>query len=136
MNLPTELSSSESNELRRFVILEHTGTASYKPGVHWDLLCEEGETLRAWEFPEPLTVLRQKVHALPAHRLIYLDYEGPITGDRGSVRRIAEGTYLLLRETATEWVVRLNGKTFHGELRLSRETPEQLIWEAVLAPGC
>ncbi len=112
------------------MILEHTGTASYKPGVHWDLLCEEGETLRAWEFSEPMTILRQKVKALPAHRRAYLDFEGLISGDRGSVRRVAEGTYKLLSESATEWVVRLNGTTILGELHLARETPEEPSWEA------
>lgn len=27
------------------------------------------------------------------HRRLYLDYEGPISGDRGSVRRVDAGTY-------------------------------------------
>ena len=30
---------------------------------------------------------------LPNHRPLYLDYEGPIAGDRGTVQRIAAGTY-------------------------------------------
>jgi len=115
------------------VILEHTGTASYKPGVHWDLLCEAGETLRAWAFPEsPFAVLQQKVTALPAHRAIYLDYEGPISGDRGCVRRVATGTYELLGESAAEWRVKLHGATLTGELCLTKHAPDSPDWDAVL----
>lgn len=33
--------------------------------------------------------------ALPLHRLEYLDYEGPISGDRGTVVRVESGTYRL-----------------------------------------
>jgi len=29
---------------------------------------------------------------LPDHRQLYLDYQGPISGDRGSVRRLNRGT--------------------------------------------
>ena len=121
--------------LRRFVILEHTGSAAYKPGVHWDLLCEEGETLRAWEFPEsPFAVPRQTVKALPPHRLIYLDYQGPISGDRGTVRRVAAGTFELLSESPTEWIALLHGEAIQAQLRLSCHSPGEMKWEAILSP--
>lgn len=117
------------------MILEHTGTPTYKPGVHWDLLCETGETLRAWEFAQPLCVLRQLVTALPDHRLIYLDYEGPISGERGSVRRVAVGTYELLTDSPTAWAIRLNGASLSGELSLRRAAQNQLPWDAVFRPS-
>jgi hypothetical protein len=116
------------------VILEHTGTASYKPGVHWDLLCEAGESLRAWGFREsPFGVLQQHVCALPDHRLAYLAYEGPISGDRGLVRRVAEGTFNLLRESPTEWFVRLHGDTIAGDLQITRSAGDATSWTARLA---
>lgn len=127
------LPTSAPHDFRRFVILEHTGTASYKPGVHWDLLCEAGETLRAWEFPEPMTVPRQRVVELPPHRRAYLDYEGPISGDRGTVRRVAAGTYDVLQESQTEWSIRLHGEALQGELRLTQDRPELPDWNAVFA---
>jgi CRP-like cAMP-binding protein len=90
--------------------------------------------MRAWEFREDLlTILRQHVQALPDHRREYLDYEGPISGDRGYVRRVAEGTCELLRETPTEWVVRLQSEVIAGELRIVRNTPEDQSWEADLS---
>lgn len=36
---------------------------------------------------------------IPDHRRRYLDFEGPISGGRGSVRRIAEGEAEILAET-------------------------------------
>lgn len=69
-------------------------------GSHWDLLLEldNGELL-TWQiasFPD-LKSLTQSLE-IPAkrlknHRLIYLDYEGPISGNRGSVQRLASGVY-------------------------------------------
>ncbi len=119
--------------LCRFVILEHTGSASYKPGIHWDLFCEDGDSLRAWEFPEsPLAVPRQLVKALPAHRLHYLDYEGPLSGDRGTVRRVAAGTFELLSKSPTEWVALLRYAGKKSQLCLACTKAGDLNWEAVL----
>jgi hypothetical protein len=74
---------------RRFVILEHD-----HPFLHWDLLLEEecsARTLRLLRKPclgEPMAA-----EPLPDHRLMYLDYEGVVSGDRGSVKRFLSGTY-------------------------------------------
>ena len=38
-------------------------------------------------------VVEMDAEVLPDHRLAYLDYEGPISGDRGSVTRWDRGTY-------------------------------------------
>lgn len=42
-----------------------------------------------WPIEEPLEVIR-----LRDHRRAYLDYEGPITPDRGLVYQAAAGTYV------------------------------------------
>src|SRR4051794_1331121 len=67
----------------RFVILEHD-----PPRRHWDFLLETGRGLASWrlrEEPGP----GGSVPAEPAapHRRLYLDYEGPVSGGRGSVVR-------------------------------------------------
>lgn len=73
----------------RFVILEHDW-----PFVHWDFLLESDSVLRAWRLLEPVQRDRWiAAQPLPDHRLIYLDYEGPVSGDRGDVHRIASGTF-------------------------------------------
>lgn len=76
----------------RFVILEHDW-----PTRHWDLLLEAGDVLRAWRLsadPEPGRDVPAEPNA--DHRLAYLDYEGPVSGGRGTVVRWAAGTF--------EWV--------------------------------
>lgn len=73
----------------RFVILEHDW-----PFLHWDFLLESGNLLRAWRLLQPVT-LGQWIEAqpLPDHRLVYLEYEGPVSGNRGEVRRVGAGRF-------------------------------------------
>ena len=54
---------------------------------------------------------------LPPHRLLYLDYEGPITGGRGCVKRVASGQAEILADTPTRFAARveLNGQSFSIE---------------------
>jgi hypothetical protein len=75
----------------RFAILHHTGISS----PHYDFLIETGLDdllltfrLEHWPVSSPADAVRQ-----PDHRRIYLDYEGPISRNRGQVRRIASGRY-------------------------------------------
>jgi len=74
---------------QRFVILKHD-----HPFLHWDLLLEEASSARTWRLlrkpclNEPIAAER-----LPAHRLMYLDYEGPVSNNRGMVQRVLAGTY-------------------------------------------
>ncbi len=80
----------------RFVILEHDC-----PHLHWDLMLEMGNALRTWRLAAPPTP-GVFVAAVPLgdHRLHYLDYEGPVSGGRGSVRRWDQGTYDDLKDGA------------------------------------
>ena len=73
----------------RFVILEHDF-----PEPHFDLMLEDGDALRTWRLPA-MPGIGKILFApeLPRHRLLYLDYEGPVSGDRGSVVRRASGSY-------------------------------------------
>ena len=76
----------------RFVILEHDF-----PEPHFDLMLEDGDSLRTWRLPE-MPGIGKLLFApeLPPHRRMYLDYEGPVGGDRGSVVRRAGGVYRLI----------------------------------------
>ncbi len=72
---------------RRFAILEH-----HWDGVHWDFLVEDGPALRTWAVDSPIVEgVDLPARALPAHRAIYLTYEGEVSGGRGTVRRWDEG---------------------------------------------
>jgi len=66
----------------------------YQRGRHWDLMLENGDTLETWAFDAPPTP-ESTCHAtkLPTHRLEYLTYEGPVSGNRGEVTRIISGVY-------------------------------------------
>ncbi len=98
----------------RFVVLEHDW-----PAVHWDLLLECGPVLRAWRLlsePGP----GREVPTVPNfdHRLLYLDYEGRLSGDRGTVRQWDAGTYE--GEPADEWTIRFSGRRLSGQARMMR----------------
>jgi hypothetical protein len=58
---------------------------------------------------------------LADHRLKYLDYEGPIAGDRGSVCRVDRGTYQILKETAGQLMVELEGSFLRGTISLTMQ---------------
>lgn len=78
----------------RYVILQHITPPHAERGTHYDLMLELDGKLLTWAIPEPPRAgLQTAVTKLPDHRLAYLDYEGPISGDRGEVRRVDAGEY-------------------------------------------
>jgi hypothetical protein len=105
----------------RFVILRHDAPR----GVHFDFMLESGGVLKTWSLPQPprpgVEILCE---ALPDHRLAYLDYEGPVSGDRGTVTRWDHGTCTIERQTDVEWTVQLNGERTTG-LATLRPMPDQ-----------
>lgn len=83
------------------------------------MLEDDRGSLRTWSLAEAPCLGRQ-IYAdeLPPHRIEYLDYEGPISGDRGDVTRIMAGEYsdlpsgqVVLRFTedniAKEWALQM-----------------------------
>jgi hypothetical protein len=106
----------------RFVILEHRD----KEGVHWDLMLEQPEHLATWRLDEPPDQVRWdaasaqiETHRIFDHRKRYLDYEGPIGGDRGHVRIHDRGRYGLIEMTDHLWIFQLFGQTIEGVFRLT-----------------
>lgn len=82
----------------RFVILQHDTPPGYERPAHWDLMLEVGTVLRTWSLPRPLeeqSASTQDVDSLVDHRLDFLTFEGPLTGDRGSVTQWDAGTYTI-----------------------------------------
>ncbi len=121
--------------MSRFVILIHD-----HPFVHWDLLLEAGETARTWRllecpacwlFAPSIAVVAE---AIGDHRLMYLDYEGPVSRERGRVVRWDHGQAEWLTESESSVRVRLSGLRLVGELLLSRE-PSQPQWLARFSPA-
>lgn len=113
----------------RFALLRHEMPATADRPSHWDFLLETPGKLATWEFPVALTRDRTQdsgssggARRLADHRLAYLEYEGPISGGRGHVTRVAAGRYSLVHESSggAELVLALVGDSLVGELRLSR----------------
>jgi len=78
----------------RFTVLHHELPAVSGRRSHWDLLLERPqEGLLTFEVPSPPSDWDNPilVQQLPVHRLLYLDYEGPVPGDRGHVTRVLDG---------------------------------------------
>lgn len=102
----------------RFVVLRH----ECPRGLHWDFMLEADGVLRTWELnAEPLGRVTCAAEPLPDHRLAYLDYEGEVSGGRGTVTRFDCGEYRLQRDDAEGLIVELRGKKLQGVATLVRE---------------
>lgn len=107
----------------RFVILHHVTPADYVRPTHWDLMLERNGRLATWALAEP-PAAHGSVPAehLPDHRLAYLDYEGPVSGNRGTVSRWDAGSYATQRWEDARICVKLQGAKLAAELTLVKET--------------
>lgn len=84
-------------------------------------MLEDDGRLRTWRLPEdPAGPGPSPAVPLPDHRLAYLDYEGPVSGGRGEVRRWDEGTWTRLEESPTLLRVELAGTRLAGQVLLAR----------------
>jgi hypothetical protein len=98
----------------RFVLLEHNWN-----GVHWDFMLEVGESLRTWAISAPIVAGRAlPARALGDHRKSYLDYEGAISGNRGTVRKLDAGTYRVIVWSDRHVRVEVMGAQLVGEVDL------------------
>jgi hypothetical protein len=70
---------------------------------------------------------------LADHRKAYLDYEGPVSGDRGEVHIVDSGTYVLLAAGDTEWCVEFAGRVLRGRFRLVWRGPDAADWRLMPA---
>lgn len=112
----------------RFVILEHD-----QPRLHWDLMLETGSVLRSWRLEKPPACGERIVAlALFDHRPIYLNYEGPIQGDRGRVIRWDNGTFTGDGTNEKEIVVYLTGERLRGLLCLLHGNGDD--WNGTFCP--
>jgi hypothetical protein len=115
----------------RFVILLHSteGSAHQRP-THWDFMIELADAdpqaaLRTWALaapPQPGEAIAAT--ELVRHRSAYLDYEGPIGDDRGSVRCVERGHYRVLEQTAGKLKLLLAGEKIRGVATLRRAAEE------------
>ncbi len=116
-----------SLEPRRFVVQHHV----ISTGCHWDLMLETGDSLATWQLPVPPKVVAASpatARRIEDHRKLYLDYEGPVSGNRGHVSIADAGTFCLLIETDDLWRVDLAGRILRGRYELARDAHSPDGW--------
>jgi hypothetical protein len=112
----------------RFAILIHD-----HPFLHWDFLLEQGSTCWTWRLLQrPDAASQIPAEPLPDHRIHYLDYEGPVSGDRGNVTRWDYGTFDLLSDQPEKVVVMLHGQQIIGEVTMLQNENGSWQWHRQL----
>jgi hypothetical protein len=140
----------------RFVLLFHECPPSYDRPSHWDLMLEAGEMLRTWALDRlphdwsaahsrtaasvpdcPAVVAENGVVAvqLRDHRRNFLEFDGPLSANRGTVKRVAAGTYSIESESPDCWRIALNSDEISGIVALTRSRSEDTKWTLESLPA-
>jgi hypothetical protein len=117
----------------RFVLLHHELPDSHARASHFDLMLEADGVLKTWALAElPAREGEVAAEQLADHRFAYLDYEGPVSGDRGRVSRSDFGSYQAT--FASDAVIgELQGQQLRGKFELVRRSEREwaLRWSPV-----
>lgn len=132
----------------RFVLLLHECPNDRPRATHCDLMLEDHGSLRTWslrQLPKDWSGLKRAVllpefassnivdaERLPDHRPAYLDYEGPVSGDRGSVQRLDSGAFTTGNEAST---FILAGRILRGGISFTQPVSGQLNWKMAYHPA-
>lgn len=124
----------------RFVLLLHDCPNQKPRPTHCDLMLETGDALATWalaELPADWQTLLDDsqlkfassnsvdAERLPEHRLAYLDYEGPVSSGRGSVRRLDTGNFMMTNDPN---VYVIEGEFLRGTILLQPPTENSERW--------
>jgi hypothetical protein len=114
----------------RFVILIHD-----HPVLHWDFLLEDGDRCRAWRLTlDPGESINQiPALELPDHRSLYLNYEGPVSGGRGTVTRWDFGAFNWQVNEPDLCEVLMTGNHWRGRVQMQRV--DESTWTYVRFPS-
>jgi hypothetical protein len=107
----------------RFVLLEHD-----HPYPHFDLMLEGDQVLWTWRLAALPSEVPVEATRVADHRLIYLTYEGPVSGGRGSVRRVDHGEFTWRTSDPDRLSVILLGGSLRGMLCLEEQGGD--LWRA------
>jgi hypothetical protein len=131
--------------MSRFVLLRHQCPANSEIPSHWDFMLEREEVLWTWQLqqlPKPWWIALGDVTSdfaekaagaicairLADHRLAYLDYEGPISRNRGTVTRCDAGTYTVVCHAKERLEIQLAGNQLQGRVVLEPDTARKEQW--------
>ena len=105
-------------------------------GDHYDLMLSPPGAGQLWTWAitanplcQPLP-LECQAERLPDHRRIYLDYQGPVSGDRGHVQQAAKGTCetVVWSEQQVKVRLRLDEAAEHKDSFLISLTRQPSAW--------
>jgi hypothetical protein len=87
----------------RYVVLHHTGVDA----PHFDLMFETdpGSRLATWRSPQWPITGRTMTTRIADHRREYLEYEGPLSDNRGHVHRVEAGRFRFDSRTDERWTL-------------------------------
>lgn len=116
------------------VILIHT--LPNEPS-HFDWLIDQPEinsehrllSFRCQYRPDTPSSSTQLVKHLPDHRSAYLNYEGPVSNNRGSVHRIAVGSIIELVKSAHSISILIQWDSNRNHYMLSKSAPNSNLWQ-------
>ena len=116
--------------MARFVVLQHELPGPERAGMHWDFMLEHDDSLWTWALEEaPDTGREITANRLADHRLAYLDYEGAISGNRGSVMQWDAGEFEFTKNNSADDVsVRLKGRRLNGTASLRENSGGDQRW--------
>ena len=117
-------------ERTRFVVLHH----QQGQAAHYDLMVLRQDALATWKFnapPQSAGPASLDCEKLPDHRTAYLDYEGPISDDRGEVQRCDQGDCHVLHWDDFCVELLFEGKGLRGRywIRRRHEAPQRWCFE-------
>ncbi len=89
-------------------------------------MLEADGALRTWRLLQsPNATEAVTAEPLPNHRLEYLDYEGPVSNNRGHVKQLDHGEFTLIRDTDAELAIQLLGKVLSGRATITFDAATQ-----------
>ncbi|MFC1764631.1 DNA polymerase ligase N-terminal domain-containing protein [Planctomycetota bacterium] len=109
----------------KFVIQQHK-----KQGepVHWDLMLEEGDSLKTYRLDKPPEkLMTETATATPIfdHEKRFLTYEGPVNKGLGQVQIEERGTYQTRSKTEHIWHMTLQGDILQGRFTIATESNDR-----------
>jgi hypothetical protein len=139
----------------RFVLLYHDCPPNYERPSHWDFMLESGDVLRTWALerlprdwqsvhertvatysncPSLATANNVAASQLGDHRHDYLQFEGPLSRDRGTVVRVASGSYHSESESSDLSRISLASSELSGCIVLARSGSDESCWTIEYQP--
>ena len=118
----------------RYVVLFHELPTTDARESHWDFMIERNGTLLTWAIDQrPKIGVVLMAERLADHRVAYLDYEGPISQNRGTVTQVDAGDFDWVEFQADRIAVRVTSGDLIGALTLNRPSEGQ-CWLLNVSP--